>query len=102
MVVDETKLKYPGDLLHEAGHLALSPPELRPLLDDKVELPGFDMDAIEVGTIAWSYAAGLHLGIEPEVVFHEEGYKGNSKGLLINFSVGVYIGLSVLEEAEWP
>lgn len=75
MLVDDDRLNYPGDLLHEAGHLALAPSHLRPLLDDKVELPGFKMEVIEAGTIAWSYAAGLHLGLTPEDVFHE-GYTG--------------------------
>ena len=30
LVVDLAKLKYPGDLLHEAAHLAVAPPEFRP------------------------------------------------------------------------
>ena len=29
LVIDELRLLYPGDLLHEAGHLALLPPESR-------------------------------------------------------------------------
>lgn len=99
MIVDETKLKYPGDLLHEAAHLAVAPGEIRGRLDDEVELPGFNMDSIEAGAIAWSYAAALHLGLQPAVVFHEGGYKGKSEGLLMNFSFGVYVGLHVLEEA---
>jgi hypothetical protein len=39
MVVDEGRLNYPGDLLHEAGHLALSPAEIRPTLSGEVALP---------------------------------------------------------------
>jgi len=99
MIVDETKLKYPGDLLHEAGHLAVAPGEIRGLLDDEVELPGFNMDSIEAGAMAWSYAAALHLNLDPSVVFHKDGYKGNAEGLLMTFSFGVYVGLNVLEEA---
>jgi hypothetical protein len=99
MIVDESKLNYPGDLLHEAGHLALAPPHLRRLLDDKVELPGFNMDAIEAGTIAWSYAAGLHLDLAPDDVFHE-GYRHDGlESLLTNFAMGVYLGANVLEDA---
>ena len=30
----------------------------------------------EMGAIAWSYAAALHIGLDPRVVFHEDGYKG--------------------------
>lgn len=29
ILVDEEKLLYPGDLLHEAGHLAIAPKDLR-------------------------------------------------------------------------
>ena len=29
LIVDESKLLYPGDLLHEAGHLAVIPAERR-------------------------------------------------------------------------
>lgn len=99
--VDESKLAFPGDLLHEAGHLAVMPKYLRAHLSDEIELPGeFDIDAVEVASIAWSYAAALHLDLNPRVVFHEGGYKGNSESLLMNFSLGVYIGVNILEDTE--
>jgi len=98
--VDESKLAYPGDLLHEAGHLAVMPKNLRAHLSDEIALPGeFNIDAVEVAAIAWSYAAALYLELNPRVVFHEGGYKGNSESLLMNFSLGVYIGVNSLEEA---
>ena len=99
LLVDESKLKFPGDLLHEAGHLALAPGMLRRELSGEVNLPDFNMDAIESQVIAWSYAAILYLGLEPRIVFHEGGYRGHSKGLLGTFRVGGYIGVSGLEEA---
>jgi len=99
MFVDEDKLAFPGDLLHEAGHLAVAPARLRGLLSDEVALPGFEMDAIECGAIAWSYAAALHLELDPRVVFHEAGYKGHSESLLFSFSLGVGVGINVLEDA---
>jgi hypothetical protein len=101
ILVDEAKLAFPGDLLHEAGHLAVTPKNLRAYLSDEIALPAeFDIDAIEQAAIAWSYAAALHLGLNPRVVFHESGYKGNSESLLLNFSLGVYIGANTLESAE--
>ncbi len=45
LVVDEARLRFPGDLLHEAGHLAVAPPERRPMIvgdagSDAAELYG--------------------------------------------------------------
>ena len=97
--VDENKLAFPGDLLHEAGHLAVAPANLRSHLSDEVDLPGFDLNAIEAGAIAWSYAAALHLKLDPRVIFHEDGYLGTSNALLLSFSLGVYVGVNILEEA---
>ncbi len=99
LLVDEEKLTYPGDLLHEAGHLAIAPSHLRGELGDKIELNEGIPDVVEVYAIAWSYAACVHLGIAPEIVFHDGGYRGKSEGLLFSFSLGVYIGSNGLEEA---
>ncbi|MGC2234782.1 MAG: hypothetical protein WA584_01305 [Pyrinomonadaceae bacterium] len=97
--VDENKLTFPGDLLHEAGHLAVAPESLRGQLGDEVFLPDFDMDALEAAAIAWSYAAALHLDLNPRVVFHEGGYKGKAESLLHGFSIGVFIGVNILEKS---
>lgn len=99
ILVDETKLTYPGDLLHEAGHLALAPALLRSSLSGEVVLPGVKMEPVEVGTMAWSYAAALYLQLDPKVVFHDGGYGGASESLLANFGLGVYLGVNVLQEA---
>src|SRR2546428_2615857 len=99
ILVDEAKLKYPGDLLHEAGHIAVCPARLRSSLSGEVILPNVNMDVIESQAIAWSYAACLHLGLDPRVVFHEAGYKGRAEGLLFNFSVGVYLAVNELQAA---
>jgi len=99
LLVDESRLKYPGDLLHEAGHLALAPAAMRGELSGEVNLPEENMDVIEVQAIAWSYAALVYLKLEPEVVFHEEGYKGKSEALLLNFRSGFYLGATGLEAA---
>jgi len=98
-LVDEGKLKYPGDLLHEAGHLAFASPKLRSSLSGEVVFPGVPMEPIEVQAIAWSYAAALYLGIDPSIVFHDGGYRGASEGLLFSLSCGVYFGLTGLQDA---
>ena len=99
ILVDETRLTYPGDLLHEAGHLAMAPSDLRPSLSGEVALPDVWMEPVEVQTIAWSYAAIIYLGLDSKVVFHEGGYGVVSERLLSNFSLGVYIGVNGLQDA---
>jgi hypothetical protein len=99
LLVDESKLQFPGDLLHEAGHLAVAPRELRSNLSGEVNLEQENMAAIEAQAMAWSYSALLYLKLEPEIVFHEGGYRGQSQDLRRNFEFGVYLGASGLEKA---
>ena len=97
--VDRDRLAWPGDLLHEAGHLALAPPGVRARMSDTVEVPGASMWKLEEGAKPWSYAAALHIGIDPAVVFHEGGYRGYSPRILQTFALGVYPGVAVLVDA---
>lgn len=92
VVADRVAIKYPGDLLHEAGHLAVVPASERELMNDNVGNDG----GMEMGAIAWSYAAALHLGIAPTVLFHEGGYRGDSSSLIENFEHRRYIGVPIL------
>ncbi len=93
---DSTKLQTPGDLLHEAGHIAITPAHARAALRDALEGQHLDAQTDEVEAIAWSWAALLHLGLPGEVLFHPAGYKGQSSGLLLNYSLGVYPGAAGL------
>ncbi len=99
ILVDEDRLAFPGDLLHEAGHLAVAPAQLRKSLSDEVVLPDFHPSILEVAAIAWSYAACVHLGLDPSIVFHPGGYAGRSESLLLNFELGVFLGVNELEAA---
>ena len=99
LLVDEARLTWPGDLLHEAAHIAVAPPEARPLMTGDVAVEGVDMDRLEKAAVPWSYAAALAIGIDPAVVFHAGGYRGKSEGLLRTFGFGVYPGLNLLVEA---
>jgi GNAT superfamily N-acetyltransferase len=89
--VDLDTLLYPGDLLHEAGHLAVMTPAHR-----LTEFPSSTDPAEEMAAIAWSYAAALHIGVPAEIVFHPDGYRGQAKALQQRFENGDGIGLPVL------
>jgi hypothetical protein len=97
-----------GDLLHEAGHLATTPTELRCLLSGNLEIELFEFQEIllpyeqkllqtgvedpvlrailemgETATIAWSFAAADHLSIDTFLPFENgfENEKGEPDGL---------------------
>ena len=93
LVVDEERLLYPGDLLHEAGHLAVTPSAERARADGNLNVGGGE----EMAAIGWSYAAALHLGIDPAIVFHSHGYHEGSESLLENFQAGRYLGVPLLQ-----
>jgi hypothetical protein len=47
---------------------------------------GFDYLGDEIAAQAWSYAACVHLGLDPRIVFHAGGYHGQAEGLVRIFS----------------
>jgi hypothetical protein len=99
LLVDESRLRWPGDLLHEAGHVAMAPSWARPRLSGAIDVPGLDTGSLEWAAIPWSYAAAVAIGIDPAEVFHGGGYHGHSPGLLTNFRLGVPIGVHHLVDA---
>ncbi|WP_263408259.1 hypothetical protein [Terriglobus tenax] len=92
LLVDMEKLLYPGDLLHEAGHVATIIPEDRAKGSTNT---GSDMGT-EIAAQIWSYTAAVHLGLPPEIVFHENGYKGSSERLIESFRAGA-VGVPLLQ-----
>lgn len=92
--VDPDALVAPGDLLHEAGHMAVLPKRFRSglgsdldadmhrLIEEEVG-PGLPDDPIlampkqqgEFMAQAWSYAAALHIGVPPDCIFFPGSYK---------------------------
>jgi hypothetical protein len=91
ILIDEVRLAYPGDILHEAGHLAVTDPAER----DAPTLSPNGGD--EMTAIAWSYAALRHLELDPAVVFHPDGYKGGAAAIIENFNAGRYFGVPLLQ-----
>lgn len=94
ILYDEARLTYPGDLLHIAAYFAVLPAEQRftPSPDHPTH------DGTEMVAIAWSYAASLHLGLDPDVVFHDDpGYfRYDPETIIENFSRGQFLGVPVL------
>ncbi len=97
IVVDIEKLKYPGDILHEAGHIAVVPANERSTLNEETIIHREQRDAEEMMVIAWSYAACVHLGIDAGFVFHDDGYKGGGSYIADNFKTGNYFGVPMLQ-----
>jgi hypothetical protein len=98
LVIDTEKLQYPGDMLHEAGHLATMPPGVRETMSDN--LPDSDLNrGGEMMALAWSYAAAVHIGLDLRVVFHPDGYRGGGDAIIQNFAKKNYIGVPMLQWA---
>ena len=91
ILVDEDQLIHPGNILHEAGHIAVHDPASRKgpkFLPSKGE---------ELGALAWSYAATVHLGLPAELVFYPGSYQGWDTSLRENFAEGRYLGVPLLQ-----
>ena len=96
--IDLEKLSFPGDLLYEAGRIALAPAAVRPTLTHPIDNQlDFDTATISMMTIAWSYAAAIDSGTPVEVLFHPEGYKGQNESLQHGFQSGQYVGFPMLQ-----
>jgi hypothetical protein len=93
LVIEASRLCKPADILHEAGHIALTDPEKRPLLDGTID----GSPAEEMTAIGWTWAAAVHLGIDAADVFHDEVISGNGPWLRELFSSGKQLGLPMLQ-----
>jgi hypothetical protein len=95
LVFDRSRLDWPGDLLHEAAHVALTSAGRRTALEDALEAE--PPDALgEVEAIAWSFAAATRVGLPLDQLFHAGGYHGHSQGLALAYSLGVHHGAAGL------
>lgn len=97
LFVDPAALAFPGDILHEAGHIAVVPLAERQQLNAQSIAERPQREAEEMMAIAWSYAACRHLGLSSSFLFHEGGYKGGGAYLAENFDNKRYIGLPMLQ-----
>lgn len=91
IIVDPAIPAWPGDLLHDAGHVAMTEAAVRPLQENVSMDP-----AEEMGAIAWSVAAAHYIGVPLETVFHVAGYKGASQTYIESFRTDPSIGVPFL------
>lgn len=97
IIYDSLMLDSYGDLLHEAGHIAVLKNEHRAVVNSPDVWGDLGEEQAEVAAIAWSWAAAQHLDIPPEVVFHAEGYRGGSELIIDKFNRQNYVGVDMLE-----
>lgn len=96
ILYDPARLLYPGDLLHEAGHVAITAAADRRQLSPTSPFTLGD----DLAAIAWSWAALTYLRIDPAIVFHDAGYVGNARAYIENFQARRFVGVPVLEWLE--
>lgn len=89
--IDPVGEAHPGDLLHEAGHIAVAEPERRAALSEVGSDAGEEMAAI-----AWSVAAARACRVSLDVLFHPAGYKGGAAELAADWEEGQPFGVPLL------
>ena len=122
--INMDRLKQPGDLLHEAGHVAIVPSLFRdqivggdvmasierasapymkshsfiknPETTEEDEICRGLIQCGEAEALAWSYAAAMAGGIDPALVFHAEGYDGEHESILIRMQLNSHFGINGL------
>jgi hypothetical protein len=97
LVFDSVQMLYPGDLLHEAGHIAVTTSGERTMLNGDVLNAAPNKDGDEMAVLLWSWLAAQHCGIPSQVVFHAHGYKGDGDWLAEQFDSGTYIAAPLLQ-----
>ncbi|MBU2767240.1 hypothetical protein HAP94_13925 [Acidithiobacillus ferrivorans] len=108
-----------GDLLHEAGHLAVMPARFRPLMSgnlyrslreisaqledaapDNPDLLGF-INADDQAATAWSWAVGIHLGMDPLCIIESAAFGGEGDDIRLLLSVNQHYGIHALQASEF-
>lgn len=97
ILIDYKKMMYPGDILHEAGHIAVTSVKERKKIGTEKISKDWPTQGDEIGAMLWSFAAAHHLEIPLDIVFHQNGYKGSSDWLIDSYKENNFIGLPLLE-----
>ena len=96
LLFERARLLHPGDLFHDAAHIAVREAADRPNMSGDVLRGKPERNGEEIVALLWSYAAALEAGVDPAIVFHEQGYKGQASWILGGFQSGQYTGLPLL------
>jgi hypothetical protein len=96
LLIDRQRLLYPGDVVHEAGHIAVTRAAERPTLGGNVTENNPEKEGDELAVHLWAYAACLAMDLPAEVVFHPDGYRNQSTWLINIFRTGQNMGLPLL------
>ncbi|RYZ92823.1 MAG: hypothetical protein EOP06_03090 [Proteobacteria bacterium] len=108
-----------SDLLHEAGHLAITPSRYRHLMDgdlrpgiiEMIRLYGLEDDepdsklyravvqASDDGATAWAFAAGVKLQIPHDEIISGDQYGGDGETIRACLAANAYIGINGLSFA---
>lgn len=116
---------FPGDILHEAGHVAVIPAPFRPLasgnlsaafkamhsyLDENPRgLQTYPEDPIcrailqcsDTEATAWQYAAAIEVGLPEHLLFPEGSYQGYAEENLTRLKDSQHFGINGLQAAGW-
>lgn len=115
----DTDVVKPSNLLHEAGHLAIVPPEFRALFQTNVAggqeaafaaalQMGAEPDSPMLKAVmqtsdpeatAWAWAAGKHLGIDDDRIILDEEYGDQGENIRVMLQIGRYAGIHGLANA---
>lgn len=101
-----------SDLLHEAGHLAVIPSEWRGRANGDLDIvfkemcedafSRFEVDSPELRAVmqsgeaeatAWSYAAGVAIGLDPDDIIHPDDYDGEGETVRLQLSFSSHFGV---------
>jgi hypothetical protein len=109
----------PSVLLHEAGHIAITPGRFRFYMDGDLragirrmiaDIEGMNLppdDPLECAVVqcsdpeatAWAWAAGLSIGLPPEAIIDSNDYQGGGDNIRIMLQVNRYAGINGMARA---
>lgn len=109
----------PGNLLHEAGHIAITPGNFRHFMSgdlskgmaimyDRLEELHLDpehpivracIQCSDPEATAWAWSAGRAIGVPPRVIIGDQWYGNTGADIRIALELGCYLGINGLAAA---